>query len=140
MLEIRVQKGEKNLRAEKSPPKGRGELHFGGLAVFTRPFSGLLSDQTLHLLGSFAHREKAIGIRQGVARGAFWTALGHGLSGSIRNRQVIGSSPIVGSSKSLRIFHFAASPGSGFERIVNCVASPSIILLCLLPMATLTRA
>ncbi len=39
-------------------------MHFGGVAVFTRPFSGLLLDQTLHLWGSFACQEKAIGIRQ----------------------------------------------------------------------------
>src|SRR5664279_5258369 len=69
------QKHEK-IGAEKFPPKDRGELHFGGVAVFTRPFSGLLSNQTHRLWGSFAHREKAIGIRQEAPRGAFWTALG----------------------------------------------------------------
>jgi hypothetical protein len=43
---------------------------------------------------------------------------------SIRNRQVIGSSPIVGSSKSLRILHFAVAPAATvFECVVNCVVA-----------------
>ena len=32
--------------AEKSPPRDRGELYLGRVAVFSRPFSGLLPIQT----------------------------------------------------------------------------------------------
>ena len=43
---------------------------------------------------------------------------------SIRNRQVIGSSPIVGSSKSLRILYLAAALAAVvLECVVNCVVT-----------------
>jgi hypothetical protein len=43
---------------------------------------------------------------------------------SIRNRQVIGSSPIVGSSKFLRFMHLAAALAAiTFVCVVNCVVT-----------------
>ena len=43
---------------------------------------------------------------------------------SIRNRQVIGSSPIVGSSKFLRVMHLAAALAAiTFVCVVNCVVT-----------------
>ena len=43
---------------------------------------------------------------------------------SIRNRQVIGSSPIVGSTKFLRVIHLAAALAAiTFVCVVNCVVT-----------------
>ena len=43
---------------------------------------------------------------------------------SIRNRQVIGSSPIVGSTKFLRFMHLAAALAAiTFVCVVNCVVT-----------------
>jgi hypothetical protein len=55
-------------RKKRAPPTDRGELHIGGVAVFTRPFSGLLTILTHPVLGSFALLKIVFGIGQALLR------------------------------------------------------------------------